>query len=152
MAAHVYECDRSELESLKKMLAYDPYLDPNVIPPVTGRDVDVAKLTDEEKKEIEERERKVKENLEKLKGEKYSDVIFARQQYEIFDGAALGLDGKKAYLYLKAGEDFLDGADKKLGYYFKTVKRASAEVEQRVLDRVKEQEETANQGFGSIFG
>ena len=151
MAAHVYECDKSELEALKKMLSYDPYLDPNVIP--SSKDPDKnAKITEEEKKAMEERDRIVKENLEKLKSDKYGEVIFARQQYEIFDGALLGLDPAMSYLYLKATDDFLAKADEKLEHSFKTVKRAAKDVEDRVVSRVKEQEDTANQGFGSIFG
>lgn len=152
MAAHVYECDRSELEALKRFLAYDPYLDPAVIPPqVPGSDKPESKQTDEEKGAIAERNRKVEEAMQRLKSDRYSDVIFARQDYEIFDGAAVGLDSAKSYVYLKANEEFLAKADEVLKEKFKSVRRAPPDAEQKVLGKVSEQEESANAGFGSIF-
>lgn len=151
MAAHVYEFDKSELDELKKLLSYDPYLDPNVIPPSPS--VDKSKESPEERKMREERERGVQERLRSLReNDRHFEVIFSRQEYEIFDGAALGLDAEKSYLYLKANEEFLGKADAALEQKVKNLKRAGKEAEERVLKKVLEDEESANAGLGSIFG
>lgn len=153
MSAHVYECDGSELEALKRFLAYDPYLDPDVIPPqAPGSDKPEAKQSDGEKAAIAERNLKVEAAMRRLKEDPYSDMIFTRQEYELFDGAAVGLQQGKSYLYLKANDDFLARADLALAAKFRTVRRAAPDAEQKVLAKVQEQEESANAGFGSIFG
>jgi len=153
MSAHVYECDGSELEALKRLLAYDPYLDPNVIPPsVPGADKPADKRTAEEKAAVAERDLKVEGAMKRLREDRFSDVIFTRQEYELFDGAALGLQPGKSYLYLKANDGFLAKADELLPLKFRSVKRVTGEAEQKVLAKVSEQEESANAGFGSIFG
>ncbi len=151
MPAHVYECRKSELEQLKKLLAYDPYLDTSIIPPTTpGSDKPVDKQTEDEKRMAAEREQKVREALERLKQDKYSDVIFARQQYEIIDGSAFG-SPDISYLYIKAAEDFLAKADEALEHKL-GVKRVPKELEDKVVAKVIAEEESGNAGFGSIFG
>ena len=149
MSIHVYECGRSEAEALKKLLSYDPYLDPNIIP--SSKDDKPAKEMTEERREAAEREKMIQENLRKVK-EEYSDIIFARQEYSLRDGATLGLDSDKVYLYLKANEDFLSKADKLLESKIKGLKRAPQEVEGKVIAVIKEEEDKASAGFGSIFG
>ncbi len=151
MPIHVYVCKKDGLEALKKLLAYDPYLDPSVIPPSTpGSDKPVSKQTDEEKRMAAEREQKVKEAMAKLKEDRYSDVIFARQEYEILDGSAFG-DHDVSYLYIKATDDFLARADEALEHKL-GIKRAPREMEDRVIAKVSADEESGNAGFGSIFG
>ncbi|EQD46789.1 hypothetical protein B2A_08740 [mine drainage metagenome] len=150
MPARVYECSKSEAEALKKLLSYDPYLDPNVIPS-SKDDKPLKEMTDEEKKAAEDRDKMVKENLDKIKQE-YGDLIFARQEYSIRDGAMLGLDESKTYLYLKANEDLLNKADSILENRIKGLKRSSSDVENKVIGIIKEEEENASAGFGSIFG
>lgn len=151
MPAHVYECKKSELEQLKRLLAYDPYLDPSVIPPSTpGSDKPASKQTEEERKMAEEREQKVREAMERLRQDKYSDVIFARQEYEILDGSAFG-NAEASYLYIKAADDFLAKADEALEHKL-GIRRAPKEIEDKVIAKVGSDEESGNAGFGSIFG
>lgn len=153
MAARVYECGRSEMDALKKYISYDPYLDPNVIPPqAPGADKPEGKRTEEEKKAIEEREQKLQDAMSRLREDKYHDVIFARQDCRIVEGAAVGLSGDTVFLYVRASEEFLEKADAALAAKFKTVRRASSEDEKRVIDKLNEEEESANSGFGAIFG
>lgn len=150
MPIHIYECNKEKVEELKKLLSYDPYLDPNLIP--YSRELKPGeKLSQEEIEEGKQRERNVQENLKKLKEDEYSNIIFARQEYELFDGLSIDLDDKKYYLYLKANDEFLEKADKlldkKLG-----IKRANKDVELKVINYVEKEHESANIGFGSIFG
>ncbi len=150
MPVHVYECGRSEAEQLKKLLSYDPYLDPNVIPS-SKEDKPAKEMTEEEKAAAAERDRKIQENLKKVK-EEYGEVIFARQEYSLRDGAVLGLDEGKVYLYLKANDDFLNKADKLLESKINGLKRAPKDIEEKVIAIIKGEEDAASAGFGSIFG
>lgn len=153
MPARVYEIDKSEVEELKKTLSYDPYLDTNLIPPaIKAEKVDKDKLTPEQVKEIEERDNKIKEAHKMLEESPKGKFIFSRQDYSLREGASLGLDDGKSYLYLNATEDFLKGAEDRFKNEFKTIKRATQGEEQKVIQTIKEEEEKANSGFGSIFG
>jgi hypothetical protein len=151
LSARVYECSKSEVEELKKTLSYDPYLDTSLIPPSQkGSDKPVDKMSPEELKEMENRTKSINEAMEKL-GQK-AKIIFSRQEYELKDGAAVGLKSDTTYLYLNAPDEFLKGAEERFKTEFKTIKRASPEEEQKVISSIKEEQERANAGFGSIFG
>ncbi len=153
MPARVYVCEKSEAEELKKALSYDPYLDPNLIPAsVTPKDKKESDLSEEERKQIAEREEVVAENLKKLHESLQGRIIFARQEYSLRDGASVGLNEGMVYLYLSAPDEFLNGAEERFKTEFKSVKRASKEEETKVIETIKEEEERANSGFGSIFG
>lgn len=152
MPARVYVCEKSEAEELKKALSYDPYLDPSLIPPSATPSKKEGELTDEERRLMAEREKTVAENLKKLSESLKGRIIFARQDYSLRDGASLGLNDGMVYLYLSAPDDFLDGAEERFRKEFKSVKRAGKEDEAKVIGIIKEEEEKANTGFGSIFG
>lgn len=124
MPARVYYCDASQYEKLKRLLEYDPYLD--------------NKLT--------------AEDLEKIKNDEMANVIFARQDYVIKDGAALDLDREKYYLYLNANEEFLEKAEKKLKAEIEGISRAGAEEERKIIDSIAEERKKGEEGFGLIFG
>jgi hypothetical protein len=151
LPARVYECSKSEVEELKKVLSYDPYLDPALIPPSQkGSDKPMDKMTPEELKEMEERSKAISESMAKL-GQK-AKIIFSRQEYELKDGASVGLKSDITYLYLNAPDEFLSGAEERFKTEFKTIKRANKEEEEKVMNAIKEEQERANAGFGSIFG
>ncbi len=153
MPARVYECDRSEEADLKKVLSYDPYTDPNLIPPApASADIPAEKLTEDQKKELEEHEKQVKEVLDKLKTDPKAQVIFARQGCSLRDGATLGLNANKLYLYINAADDILDKAEQRFKNEFKTIKRAQKLDEDAVIAVIKNEEDKAGSGFGSIFG
>ncbi len=124
MPVAVYEIDASEVESFKKFLEYDPYLD--------------KALSEEE--------------LKKLNSDKLANIIFARQEYSLRDGRALGMEDGKYYLYLKANDEFLALAQEKLLKSFKSIKRASKVAEEKFNAIIKEEEDRANAGVGAIFG
>ncbi len=150
--ARVYECDKSEAEELKKVLAYDPYLDTNLIPPSSSKEKKESELTDEERRQMLERDKQIEENLKRLRESLKGRIIFTRQEYSLRDGASVGLRDNIIYLYLNAPDEFLDGAEQRFKEEFKTIKRASKEEEDKVIGVIKEEEERANMGFGSIFG
>lgn len=153
MPARVYVCEKAEAEELKRTLSYDPYLDANLIPPsVTPKDKKESELTEEERRQIAEREKVVTENLKKLSESLQGRIIFARQECNLRDGASLGLNEGMVYLYISAPDDFLAGAEERFRKEFKTIKRASKDEEEKVIGIIKEEEERANAGFGSIFG
>jgi hypothetical protein len=153
MTVRVYECDASEAQKLKKLLAYDPYLDSNLIPKT--REVDekeLARMSPEEKKKLDEQDAAARAASEKLRNDPMMNVIFARQDTDFREGGALGLDGGKYYLYVKATDEFLKLADEKLAKEFKSVKRADPEVEKKFIALKEDEESKANAGFGAIFG
>ena len=152
MSAHVYECSSQDVEALKKKLSYDPYLDTQLIPPVPHSGKKAEELTEEERKEIEARDQLVEENMKKLHADKFGDLIFARQEFEIIDGATVGIEGGKHYLYLKANEEFLAKADEFFKERFDAVKRVEPAQEELVIKKIEERNASADAGFGAIFG
>lgn len=148
----VYECAREEVEALKKMLEYDPYTDPNVLPPSKYSDKDLKAMAKEQREAAEKEESVRAEKLKALRADRLLNIIFWKQDCRLRDAQSVGISGEKSYLYVDAPEDFLNGADEKFAKSFKTIRRASREDEERVINTIKKEEETANAGFGSIFG
>ncbi len=151
MPERVYECSKAESEELKKVLSYDPYLDNNTLPPQI-KPADPENPTPEEKAAMEAREKQVAEELRKLETSPKGRIIFARQEYSLRDGASMGLNKDVMYLFLSAPDDFLKGAEERFGTEFKTIKRAQKPDENKVIGIIRDEEEKANAGFGSIFG
>ena len=124
MPARVYLCDEKDMEKLKALMAYDPYLDKN----------------------------KTEEELASLKQDKAANVIFARQDYQIKDGISIGMEKDKCYLYLNANEEFLALAEPKLLSAIENAKRADPETEKKVISMIEEEISNSESGIGSIFG
>jgi len=152
LPVRVYECNRSEVEALKKVLNYDPYLDTNLIPSSKKDDRPIESLTEEERRQIEEKEKQISETQRKIAESPAGKVIFTRQEYQLKDGENLNLKKDTVYLYLSAPDVFLDNAEDRFKNEFKAIKRASKEEEETVITAIKQEEENANAGFGSIFG
>jgi hypothetical protein len=129
------------MEQLKKMLAYDPFMDPSIIPPAP------EKMTPEETKVRAEQIAAAKAKLP----EGALTVIFGRQEYSVKDGPGVGLKGD-FYLYVNASDDFLKGAEGRFTREFKTVKRADPADETKVIEALKAEKDKAAEGFGAIFG
>ncbi len=153
MATRVYECGQSEVQKLKKMLNYDPYLDPNLIPRLPDvDDKQRAKMSPEERAKLEELEKKASEESRKLREDKMVNVIFARQDCDLREGKSMGIENDNYYLLIRATDEFLGLAEEKFKIEFTTIKRAPAEMEQKMIKIKEDEENAANQGFGSIFG
>ena len=150
----MYVVDASEAEHLKKLLAYDPYLDPNLIPRLP-KEWDDQKYLDahpDVAKEAEEKKRQAGESAKRLREDKEANLIFARQDYLVKDGATMGLDRDKSYLFLSAMEEFLVPAEEKLKKNVKSLKRLDPETERKVIESIEKERESAEQGLGMIFG
>lgn len=124
MQERVYEFDIADADKMKKLLLYDPYLDKSLDNAALGR----------------------------IKEDKLANVIFARQNCVLKDGFAIGLDGKKAYLYIKANEEFFPLAEEKLKFEIKSLRPAAEKERERVCNAINEEESRSNQGVGLIFG
>lgn len=84
-----------------------------------------------------------------LESDPYAEDSFARIGYKVRDGTGLGEDKTKMYLYISGSDEFIKKADEKL----KTlVKIPAVDVEKRIVDKIVAEEETAESGFGSMFG
>jgi hypothetical protein len=124
MAERVYECDKGDHEKLKRLMEYDPYLDKSL----------------------------TSEQIEQVRNDRYANIIFARQSYVLKDGSSLGMDAKKYYLYLKAGEEFFKDAEEKLKKEITGIKRLDEESEKKVISIINEEESKGNYGIGMILG
>lgn len=101
-------------------------------------------------KKVYECDNSKKTDLKKiLEEEPYAEDSFARVGYKLKDGTALEEDKEKTYLYISASEDFLKKADEKLKDIAKPVEGEKAE---RIIEKIKKEEESAESGLGSIFG
>ncbi|HVC58445.1 MAG TPA: hypothetical protein VND15_03150 [Candidatus Acidoferrales bacterium] len=152
MPIRVYECDRAEVEQLKRALEYDPYTDSNLLPPSKYNDKDVKSMSAEDKAAMAKDEAERAEKLAKIRADKLLNLIFWKQDCRMRDAASVDIDGDKVYLYISASEEFLNGADEKFAKEFKSLKRAQKADEDKVIAKIAHEEEIANAGFGSIFG
>ncbi|MEM4348076.1 MAG: hypothetical protein QXN37_00710 [Candidatus Anstonellaceae archaeon] len=84
-----------------------------------------------------------------LEQEPYAVLSFSRNGYKLKDGAAVGQDPEKCYLFIKATEEFAKFAREKL----KEIAIESSQGVAAAVSRIIEEEEnSAEIGFGSIFG
>lgn len=84
-----------------------------------------------------------------LEEDPYKDDSFARVGYKVKEGSVLEEDKDKLYIYVSASEDFIKKADEKLK---DVATPANEEVQKRVSEKIKKEEEAAESGLGSIFG
>ena len=84
-----------------------------------------------------------------LEADPYAQVSFSRNGYKVKDGSALGQDKEKAYVFLRAGEDFAKFAKEKLAG---VAAESKPEVAAAIAKKIGEEESNAEVGFGSIFG
>ena len=84
-----------------------------------------------------------------LEADPYKEDSFARIGYKVKDGTTLGEDKEKLYVYISASEDFVKKADEMLK---NIASPANEEVQNRVGEKIRKEEEEAESGFGSIFG
>ncbi|MFA5076835.1 MAG: hypothetical protein WC488_00185 [Candidatus Micrarchaeia archaeon] len=84
-----------------------------------------------------------------LEAEPYAPDSFARNGYKTKEGAVIGEDKAKFYLFLSADEAFLKKAEEKIKGL---AARANEDVEKRIAALVEKEEDSATEGFGGIFG
>lgn len=83
-----------------------------------------------------------------LEAEPYAEDSFARAGYKLKDGAAVGEDREKTFLYISASDEFLQKAEEKLK---DLVKPVEPEVASRIISKIKEEEESVASGV-AMFG
>lgn len=89
------------------------------------------------------------ENYSKAKNLVYGDDLLSRQSINFRESKALGLNKEGYYLEIDGSEE----AVKRLGELLKDIgKEVDKKEREEVLKKIEEQEESAAQGFGSIFG
>jgi len=80
----------------------------------------------------------------------YGKISFSRNGYKLKDGTVLSEREGNLYLYISAGDEFFSAfADKKLSGIFS---RCAADVEERIIKKIDDEENNATAGFGAIFG
>lgn len=84
-----------------------------------------------------------------LEEDPYAEDSFARVGYKMRDGATLEEDKDKIYLYVSASDEFVKKADEKLKDIAKPLEGEKAE---KIIEKIKKEEESAESGLGSIFG
>ncbi len=92
---------------------------------------------------------KRKELMAILEADPYSSDSFARTGYKLQEGTFVGHDKAKLYLYISASDELLKKAEEKLKAL---VQRCKPEVEADIVKKITDEEETAQSGFGAIFG
>lgn len=92
---------------------------------------------------------KKKELMKVLEADPYKEDSFARIGYKVKEGASIGEDKERLYIYISASEDFVKKADERLK---DIAKPAGKETEDKVGEKIRKEEEEAESGFGSIFG
>ena len=84
-----------------------------------------------------------------LEADPYGKPSFTRNGYKVKDGTTAGEDKAKAYLYVKAADDFAKFAKEKLAGL---AVESPPEVRDRIAKKIEEEENNAEVGFGAIFG
>jgi hypothetical protein len=84
-----------------------------------------------------------------LESDPYGEKSFSRNGYKIKEGASVGLEAEKCYLYVKCTDEFALFAREKLKGNADECKPDAAS---KVAQAIEDEESSAEQGFGSIFG
>lgn len=84
-----------------------------------------------------------------LEADPIASDSFVRAGYKVRDGATLEEDKTKLYVYVSADQSFIKKADERLK---DVASPLSGEKEKHVLDKILKEQESAESGFGSMFG
>lgn len=84
-----------------------------------------------------------------LEADPYAHPSFSRNGYKLKDGAALGEDKANVYLYISCNEEFVKMADEKLK---DVATKSPKDITERVVKKIEDEENSAEAGFGAIFG
>ena len=89
------------------------------------------------------------ENYSKVKNAVYSDDTVSRQTINFREARALGFDKDGYYLEIDGSGEAVEKTKEIVGDMGKEVGEKEKE---EILKKIQEQQESAAQGFGSIFG
>ncbi len=79
----------------------------------------------------------------------YGKPSFSRNGYKVKEGMVVGQDREKGYVFMRASEEFAKFAREKLK---ELAVESKPGVVAAVAKAIEEEENSAEQGFGSIFG
>lgn len=88
-----------------------------------------------------------KSNLQKVKDMFLKDDVVGRASVNFKEGSALGL-GEKYYCYVSGVEEACKKAEELIDDLGNKV---NEETEKKIIDKIKEEENQAMEGFGGIF-
>jgi len=89
------------------------------------------------------------ESYSKCKNAVYDDDLLSKQSINFRESKALGMKKEGYYLEIDGSEDSIAHAKKVLG---DMAEEADKKERKEVLNKIEEQENSAAQGFGKIFG
>ncbi len=89
------------------------------------------------------------ENYSKARNAVETDDLISRQTINFRESRALGFDKEGYYLEIDGSEDSISKAREVLE---ETGKEITGNEKDEVLKKIKEQEDSAAEGFGSLFG
>ncbi len=89
------------------------------------------------------------DNYVQAKGKVYGDELVSRQSITLRDSSSLGVDKKGYYLLVDGEDESIKQAKKILSGLAKELTGPEAE---KVLSAIEQQESSAAEGFGAIFG
>jgi len=92
---------------------------------------------------------KKKELTELLEADPYAKGSFAMMGYKLKDGNQVEGDEKVMYLYLSGDDDKVEAAGERLGELKVEV---PAELEEKIIRIIADEEDKAASGMGDIFG
>ncbi|MCX8163634.1 MAG: hypothetical protein N3D10_03730 [Candidatus Micrarchaeota archaeon] len=82
------------------------------------------------------------------KEEKFKGMSFSRLGYKIKEGAAIEEDKSKIFIIFRGGEEYLEFLEK----YLKDIaKKSDEQTTSRIIQKIEDEENSAEQGMGSIF-
>ncbi len=84
-----------------------------------------------------------------LEADPYAKTSFSRNGYKVKDGAIVGQDREKIYIFLKASDDFAKFAKEQ---FTGIATECKPEVSAAVSKFIEDEENSAQTGFGAIFG
>jgi uncharacterized protein YdbL (DUF1318 family) len=90
-----------------------------------------------------------KQNLQKVKDLLLKDDLISRASVMFKEAKSLGLIGDDYYCYISGVNEACNKAKKLIKDLSESIKK---EEEKKIIDKIKQEEESAMTGFGSIFG
>ena len=84
-----------------------------------------------------------------LESDKFAEDSFDRIGYKLREGASLGEDKTKLYIYVSSSDENVKKADQKLKDLATSL---SGDKEKKILEKMLSEDENAEAGFGSMFG
>ncbi|MEM3361839.1 MAG: hypothetical protein QXH71_02035 [Candidatus Anstonellaceae archaeon] len=79
---------------------------------------------------------------------KFSGMSFSRLGYKIKEGNTIGEDKNKIFIIFRGGEEYLEFLEKYLGG---VATKCDEQTTNRIIKKIEEEEESAEQGMGAIF-